>query len=83
MVDGYNSTVFSINDVDVSYEGVIPFSLEVEANTTVCVAETSGAKEDRWLVDDMGCAKEKCEGYENGCYIYMDAPHTAAVTQHN
>jgi hypothetical protein len=60
-----------------------PFSLELEENMVVCVADATGYEGIFWLLDEVGCEFARCGEFEWGCSITMDSDHNATLRQYS
>jgi len=60
-----------------------PYSVNIDANTTACIAVVSSYLGTFWEVDGTTYEKTSCADYPNGCSIYMDIPHNVTLRQYS
>jgi hypothetical protein len=60
-----------------------PYSVNIDANTTACVAVISSYLGTFWEVNGTTYEKTTCAGYPNGCSIYMDTTHNVTLRQYS
>lgn len=60
-----------------------PYSLNIDDNTTVCLAESTGYSGIWWQVDEMPYNMSKCYGYSNGCLVLMNQSHVVRLRQNS
>ncbi len=58
-----------------------PYSVQADEDSLACTvaAYLSGSGVVKWEVDGENCEFSECEGYQSGCNILMDKPHTVTL----
>jgi hypothetical protein len=76
-------TVYYLDGVLQNNTNRPPFSINIDANTTVCVGAISSYTGTFWDVDGITYEMKSCAGYPNGCEIVMNSPHNVTFFQYS
>ena len=75
---------YTINDIAFNETTTLPFSLEVQEDTYVCISETTGSGTIRWLMENGSeCPFSDCNGNPYGCNLYIDGNHSIVLRQYS
>jgi hypothetical protein len=78
------SVIYKSNNTVVNETKSLPFSLEVEEGTKICLAETTGSGTIRWLIDnEVDCPFSDCGGTLYDCDILMNKSYSIVLRQYS
>lgn len=76
--------IYTVNNVVINETKSLPFSIDVQEDTSACLAETTGSGTIRWLMDDGNdCPFSDCAGGLYDCSITMNGNHSVTVRQYS
>jgi hypothetical protein len=77
-------SIYTVNNAVIRETKPLPFSLDVQENTSACLAETTGSGTIRWLMEDgSDCPFSDCAGDLYGCSILMNSNHSVTIRQYS
>jgi hypothetical protein len=76
--------IYTVNKIVFNETKSLPFSLDVQEDTSACLSETTGSGTIRWLMDDgSDCPFSDCAGGLYGCSILMNSNRSVTIRQYS
>jgi hypothetical protein len=76
-------TLYYFNGILINLIKTTPYSIDIDADTTACVAEVSNYTGYYWTLDNIPYSMSSCSNYSNGAIVTMDKIHNITLWQNS